>query len=121
MRLPENLRDRCKKAASSVIKIFISLPKNREEVQLIAKQMIRFGTSVASHAREASRARSNSEFCSKIDVLLQEADETQLWLELLIEDCSITNPALKDLHQELSEIIAIFTTIVKKTRDRGER
>ena len=116
MRLSEELRTRTKGFASSIIGIFIYLPKQREEVRILAKQMIRSGTSVAAHAREASRARSDSELCSKLDGLLQEADETQLWLELLIEDCKIDDPSLKHAHAEASEIIAIFTTIVSKVR-----
>jgi four helix bundle protein len=116
MRLPHNLRDRTKAFASTVIRLFIRLPRGREEVAVLAKQMIRSGTSVASHAREASRARSDSEFCSKIDGLLQEADETQLWLELLADDCKIDDPELPAIHREAGEIIAIFTTIVSKVR-----
>jgi len=118
MRLSKELRDRCKKVASTTINIFISLPKQREEVHIIAKQMIRSGTSVAAHAREASRSRSDAEFSSKIEVLLQEADKTQLWLELLIDDCYINTPLLPALHRELGELIAIFTTIVGKIKNR---
>jgi four helix bundle protein len=116
MRLSSELRDRSKAFASGVIGVFVALPKQREEVHILAKQMIRAGTSVASHAREASRARSDGEFCSKLDVLLQEADETQLWLELLIEDCHITAPELPIVHREAGELIAIFTTMVSKVR-----
>ncbi|MEO5713822.1 MAG: four helix bundle protein [Luteolibacter sp.] len=116
MRLPADLRDRSKKFASAVIQIYIRLPRSREEVAVLGKQMLRSGTSVAAHVREASRARSDAEFCSKIDGLLQEADETQLWLELLIEDCQIQDPALSTTHREAGEIIAIFTTIVSKVR-----
>jgi four helix bundle protein len=116
MRLTEYLRQRCKRFASAVIQIFISLPKEREEVRILARQMIRSGTSVAAHAREASRARSDAEFCSKHDGLLQEADETQLWIELLIADCMISHPTLSEAHREAGEIIAIFTTIVSKVR-----
>jgi four helix bundle protein len=116
MRLDENLRMRTKAFASSVIRIYIPLPRQREEVAVLGKQMLRSGTSVASHAREASRARSDSEFCSKIDGLLQEADETQLWLELLIEDCKIKDPELHVTHREAGELLAIFTTIVSKVR-----
>lgn len=116
MRLPSELRDRTKAYASVVIRIFIALPRQRDEVNILAKQFIRSGSSVASHAREASRARSDSEFCSKLDGLLQEADESQLWLELLIEDCGITNPTLPAAHREAGELIAIFTTIVSKVR-----
>jgi len=118
MRLSKELRQRTKSFASSSIRIFISLPKERIEVAILAKQMIRSATSVAAHARQASRARSDSEFCSKIDVLLQEADETQLWLELLEEDCGISDPTLKQAHQEAEELLAIFTTIVSRTRNK---
>ena len=116
MRLSEELRQRTKGFASAVVRIFVDLPKQRLEVAVLGKQMLRAGTSVASHARVASRARSDSEFCSKLDVLLQEADETQLWLELLIEDCGITDPRLPHAHREADELLAIFTTIVSKTR-----
>jgi four helix bundle protein len=116
MRLDENLRSRTKSFASAIVRAYIGLPKNREEVAILGKQMLRSGTSVASHAREASRARSDSEFCSKLDGLLQEADETQLWLELLIEDCHIMEPELPAIHREAGELLAIFTTIVSKVR-----
>lgn len=112
MRLSEELRQRAKGFASSVIRIFISLPRERQEVAVLAKQMVRSGTSVASHSREASRARSDAEFCSKLDVPLQEADETQLWLELLIEDCGIADPRLPKAHGEAGELLAIFMTMV---------
>lgn len=116
MRLDENLRQRTKEFASAVIGAYIRLPRQREEVAILGKQMLRSGTSVASHAREASRARSDAEFCSKLDGLLQEADETQLWLELLIEDCNAPDPELPLIHRETGELLAIFTTIVSKVR-----
>jgi four helix bundle protein len=75
MRLTEELRQRTKAFGSRVIRLFISLPKARDEVRVIGKQLLRAATSVPSHAREASRARSDAEFCAKLDVLLQEADE----------------------------------------------
>lgn len=116
MRLSEEMRQRTKGFAPAVIQVFVTLPRERLEVAVLAKQMLRAGTSAASHAREASRARSDSEFCSKLDVLLQEADETQLWLELLIKDCGIADPRLQLTHREGGELLAIFTTMVSKTR-----
>jgi len=89
MRLSEELRGRTKRYASAIIRCYAELPKEREEVRVIWKQWLRSGTSVAAHAREASRARCDAEFCSKLDGLLQEADESQLWLELLRDDCGI--------------------------------
>jgi hypothetical protein len=70
----------------------------------------------AAHSREASRARSDAEFCSKLDGLLQEADESQLWLELLHEDCHISGEQIDFLLKETSELLAIFTTIVSRVR-----
>lgn len=80
---------------------------------MLGHQLLRSGTSVAAHSREASRARSNAEFCSKIDGLLQEADESHLWLELLRDDCGIDTDILL---QETGELIGIFTSMVSKTR-----
>jgi len=69
-----------------------------------------------SQAEEASRARSDAEFCSKIDGALQEADESQLWIELLHDDCGIDGAAVEQLHRETNELIAILATMANKTK-----
>ena len=119
MRLSEELRGRTKKYASAVIRCYVKLPKAREEVRVLGKQLLRSGTSVAAHAREASRARSDAEFCSKLDGLLQEADESQLWLELLRDDCGVQGEHIDQLLCEADELIAIFTSMVAKLRKSG--
>ncbi len=118
-RLSEELRQRTKHCASAAIRLYVKLPRQRKEVEVLGSQLLRSGTSVAAHAREASRARSDAEFCSKLDGLLQEADESQLWIELLQEDCGIRNETIDRLHQETGELLAIFTTMVSKVRKRG--
>ena len=115
-RLPSDFRDRTKKFASATIRLFVQLPKGREEVRVLGKQLLRSGTSVAAHVREASRARSDAEFCSKIEGALQEADESQLWLELLRDDCGIDGEPLAELYRETGELIPIFVTMVNRTR-----
>jgi len=120
MRLSEELRQRTQRFASAVIRLYVSLPKDREEVRVLGKQLLRSGTSVAAHAREASRARSDAEFASKVDGLLQEADESNLWLELLRNDCGIQDEKLDTLLREANELMAIFTTMVAKLRKRGD-
>jgi len=119
MRLSEELRGRTKNYASTVIRLYVQLPKARDEVRVLGKQLLRSGTSVAAHSREASRARSDSEFCSKLDGLLQEADESQLWLELLRDDCGIRGENIDSLLRETDELLAIFTSIVSKLRKDG--
>jgi four helix bundle protein len=94
-------------------------PKTREEVQILGRQLLRSGTSVAAHVREASRARSNEEFISKLGGALQETDESALWLELLREECGIAAALTEPLEKESSELIAIFITMINRTK--GER
>jgi four helix bundle protein len=65
--------------------------------------------------REASRARSDAEFVSKLGGAIQEADEFQLWIELLLDDCGIPAAQTLPLAQESSEIIAILTTMIART------
>ena len=96
-----------------------SLPKTRAEVEVLAKQLLRSGTSVAANYREASRARSDQEFVSKVEQCAQEADESMLWLELLRDDCGIHSEALDWLLQEADEMIAIFVTMSKNVKKRA--
>ena len=119
MRLTEELRTRTKRYASGIVGLYVKLPRDRDEVRVLGKQLLRSGTSVAAHAREASRARSDSEFCSKLDALLQEADESQLWLELLRDDCGVVGEQIDHLLRETDELLAIFTSIVAKLRKNG--
>ena len=120
MRTSQELRDRTKQYASSVIRLYVKLPKRREEVLVLGKQLLRSGTSVAANFREASRARSTAEFVSKIESCSQEADETGLWLELLRDDCGITAPELSALLNETNELIGIFVTMAKRSRVRED-
>ena len=117
-RLSAELRQRTKIFAASTIRLFVQLPKQRDELQVIGKQLLRAGTSVAAQVREASRARSDAEFSSKLGGATQEADECALWLELLREECKISSDLTKPLEKEASELIAIFTTMIKRTNEK---
>lgn len=119
-RLTEEFRHRTKGFAAQVIRIFVKLPRAREEVRVLGKQLLRSGTSVAAHVREASRARSNEEFVSKLGGALQEADESQLWLELLREECGIEPNITRPLEGESNELMAIMTTMINKTKAKVE-
>lgn len=119
-RKKQEFKERTKHYASGVIRLYCELPKNRAECQVLGKQLLRSGTSVAAIYREASRARSDAEFVSKIDQCAQEADESLLWLELLRDDCGIRNERLDWLLQESDELIAIFVTMSRKVKDRNK-
>ncbi len=87
-----DLRQRTKEFALRIIRLYGTLPRTTES-QVIGKQVLRSGTSIGAHYREANRARSNAEFSSKIGVALQELDETAYWLELLAEIGIVSPPS----------------------------
>ena len=113
----EGLRDRTKQFALRIVKLYSKLPKSNE-AQVIGKQVLRSGTSVASNFREASRARTDAEFISKLGVVEQELDETMLWFELLVESGIVKPELLSPLHAEAEELIKITITSIKTTKRR---
>jgi len=118
-RLSEEFRGRTKLFAARSIRLFVKLPRQRDEVRACGMQMFRASTSIAAHVREASRARSNDEFVSKLGGALQETDETELWLELLREECGIDPALTKPLEKEANELMAIMTTMINKTKKKS--
>jgi four helix bundle protein len=105
---PEQLRDRTKSFALRVIRLFRSLPF-RTDTQVLGKQLLRCGTSVAANYRAVCRARSKAEFIARIGVVAEEADEAVLWLELLTESGILEEEKTGPLLAEAKELTAIFT------------
>ena len=116
----EDLRERTKRFALRIIRMYAALPKE-QVAQVLGKQVLRSGTSIGAHYREASRARSDAEFLSKMRLALQELDETAYWLELLVESDIVPINKLGDLMSETDELLAIFVTIAKKVDQKGRR
>jgi len=114
----QDLQARTKVFALRIIRLYAALPKTTE-AQIIGKQLLRSGTSVGAHYREAQRAKSDSDFISKIEGGLQELEETAYWLELLMESGIMTEERLKPLYTETEELTAIFVSMVKKIKSKG--
>ena len=114
---PEQLRARTKQFAIRIVRVFKSLPKN-DEARIIGKQLLRAGTSVAANYRAVCRSRSKAEFISRMSVVVEEADETAFWLELLIETSIIPGVRLRDLLTEANELLAIFAASVWTARQK---
>jgi four helix bundle protein len=89
---PEELRHRTKAFAIRCVKLYRSLP-NSADAQVLGKQLLRAGTSVAANYRASCRARSRAEWIAKIGIVVEEADETMFWIEML-GDCGLV-PAAK--------------------------
>jgi len=113
----QDLRIRTKKFALAIIGLYGTLP-NTTVAQVLGKQVLRSGTSVGSHYREAKRAKSDADFISKMEGALQELDETEYWLELLLESMTVSQSMIQPLVKETNELIAIFVTIVKNLKTR---
>ena len=99
-----DLKIRTKDYALSVIRLFADLPK-RTEAQVMGRQLLRSGTSVGAQYREATRAKSNADFISKIEGSLQELEETEYWLELLAESGFVPEERLAGVKKETGELL----------------
>jgi four helix bundle protein len=104
----QQLRDRTKAFALRVIRMSDGLPKTRSG-NVIGNQILRSATGMAANYRAAGRSRSKAEFIAKIGVVIEEADETVFWLEML-QDSGIVKPTkLDSMLDEANQLLAIFT------------
>jgi four helix bundle protein len=111
-----DLRVRTKEFGLRVIHLSSSLPRDLES-QVMRRQMVRSGTSVGAQYREACRARSPAEFRSKMHSALQELEETEYWLEMLVESKRVAQERMIDLLGEVNELIAIFVASIKTSAE----
>ena len=111
----KDLEFRTKRFALEVIKTIEALPR-RAAADVLGRQLLRSGTSVGANYREANRAVSRADFANKIGTVQKEAAETQYWIELIMESGIAEASSLGALHQESTELLAIFTTIGRKLK-----
>ena len=105
----EQLRQRTKQLAIRVINMSRTLPRTKEAL-VIGDQMIRSATSVGANYRAVCRARSKAEFTSKLSMVIEEADGTAFWLDILIETQIVSQERLQSLISETDELLAIFSS-----------
>lgn len=116
----QDLKDRTLSFALRILKLHAALPKTRV-AQVMGDQLVRSGTSVGAHYREAMRGKSDADFISKLEGGLQELEETAYWLELLAKSNLVKPQRLELLIRETDELTAILVSIVKKVKDRRKR
>lgn len=113
----DEFKNRTKKFAVDIIKYSKNFSKN-EESYIVKKQLIRSATSVAANYRAVCRARSDAEFFSKLCIVVEEADETLFWLEIIIDaeiyNVEQTTPLIK----EANEIVKIVSKSRKTIKDK---
>lgn len=112
---PKELKDRTKRIAVQVIRLCRELPRTLDGRRL-GQQLLDAATSVAANYRAACRARSRAEFIAKLGTVLEEADESLFWLELMVDAEVVTKSRVERLLKEADELTAIFTTSVKTAK-----
>lgn len=111
-----DIGERTKAFALSIVRLYAGLPK-MTVAQVMGRQLLRSGTSVGAHWREARRSRSNAEFISKVEAGLQELDETRYWLELLDESGAAKSAEYGILKAEADELAAILVTCARNAKE----
>lgn len=112
---PDELKQRTRKFGIAIIRLCRVIPRTYE-ARVIARQLVRSGTSVGANYNSACRARSRPEFLSKLNIVLEEADETLYWLDLLIESELIEAGKVQPLKKEANELVSIFVTSLRTAK-----
>jgi len=111
----QDLKERVRSYAVRVMRLYDALPR-RGAARVIAEQVLRSGTSVGAHYREAIRSRSSAEYAAKMNAGLMELEETLYWIELL-EHAQVVRPKrLTPLKTETDELTAILVSLIKKAK-----
>ncbi len=103
--------------ALNVIKISRLLQQKKEFV--LSKQLLRSGTSIGALVREAEHAESKADFIHKMSIAIKEVNETDYWIELLHKSNLLTNSKYASLHDDVSELIRLLTSIIKTTKSNN--
>lgn len=112
-----DLKQRTKEYALRIIKLVKSLP-NTPEAKIIGNQLLRSGTSTAANYRAVCRARSNPDFIAKLGVVIEEADESAFWLEIIVESGLKRYELVESLLSETNEIISIMVSAAKSAKNK---
>src|SRR5881409_3482979 len=112
---PRDLRQRTKAFAVDVVRFVQSLPR-RQPTDVLGRQLLRSGTSVAANYRAARRARSRREFLAKMGIVEEEADESTFWLDLLVESRLATSVHVFELRREAGQLVAITVASIRTAR-----
>jgi four helix bundle protein len=113
------VKQRTKDFAIRIVKLFRSLPHS-PDAQTLGKQVLRSGTSVAANDRAVCRSRLRAEFISRMAIVVEEADETVFWLELLGETGVLRIERTQDLLKEATELVVLFGASLR-TSKRGSQ
>lgn len=104
--------------AVRIVKLCQVLERNGEVPRTLSRQLLRSGTSIGANVEEGQASQSRADFVAKYSIACKEARETHYWLRLLAQTRLLSGDRLQPITQECHELIAILTTIIKKSRKR---
>ena len=113
-------KQRTKQLALEVIRFVDELPRSRS-ADVLTGQLLRSATSVAANYRAACRAKSVADMIAKLAIVEEEADESGLWMELLVESGKSRAERLAELRREMEEILRMIVSSIKTLRQRAAR
>jgi four helix bundle protein len=113
----DEMKMRTKRFSLMIIELAEKMP-NTNVIRSITNQIVRSGTSVGANYRAVCRARSDREFVAKMNIVLEESDETLFWLEIIKEKMWIAKEELETLLKEANELTAIFVSSLKTVNKR---
>jgi len=116
----DDLRARTFQFGIRCIKLAEALPKRNATGDILARQLIRCGTSVGANYRAAARARSRSDFIAKLGIVEEECDETLYWFDVIAELDLVKKPLLADIQVEANELLAITISSIKTARTNSK-
>jgi len=110
-------KSRTKKLAVAIIKEVDKLPRSLV-ADVIGKQLVRSGTSIGANYRAACRAKSSPDMINKMKIVEEESDETEYWLEILVEAGLVPQNQVASIYKETDEILAMTVASLKTLRAR---
>ena len=113
----EQLKVRTKIFSIMVVNLAEKMP-NTVSTRVVLNQIVKSATSVGANYRAVCRARSDKEFVAKMNIVLEEADETLFWLEIIIDKEWINKIEVQEIWKEGNELTAIFVSSLKTINSR---
>lgn len=118
----KNIQERTKQFAIRIINAYtkiIQITNYDDAARVLAKQLLRSGTSIGANCKEAISAQSRKDFINKYEIALKEARETEYWLEITIESAIAEKEKFSLLLKEIDSIIRTLVTIIKSLKSES--
>lgn len=111
-----DLKERTFAFATRIVRLCRTLEEQAGVSRTMARQLLRSGTSIGANVEEGQGSQSRADFISKYSIACKEARETHYWLRLLVASDIVPAARIQELSDEANQLVAILTTIVKKTK-----